>query len=191
MEGTSKWVKWYRILAIIGCGVIVVYSIINGWNEARYNYYSRVEHDMSVFLLHAGIGCAIAVVELFVSMMFCEFFDNVSLIAHKMSDWDYTKVTKGFIEEFTHNPKTKEVFNNISKENGESTAEVNQDGVERQISIINRNSTPVKPNENKNHSPVEPIKSDKDKIVCPLCKTEQRSNRTLCMNCAVPFITEE
>ena len=191
MVGTSKWVKWYRILAVIGCGVIVLFSIINGWSEARYtyNYGYDVGHDMPVFFLHAGIGCAIAVVELIVSMMFCEFLDNVSLIANKLSNRDYTKATKDFIDELANNPKTKErtriIYRNMIEES-QSTEKRELEGEEKQDNI-ERKTTTV----NKNHAPVVPIKGNKDKIICPLCKTEQRSNRRLCMNCAAPFITEE
>ena len=193
MKGSSKWVKWYRILAIIGCGVIALYSIINGWNSSRYtyNYGYDVGHDMADFLLRAGTGCAIAVVELIASMMLCEFLDNVSLIAYKLSHWNYKNAAKDFIEALNSDPTARERAKTIyhaptdgpqATEKKDVKAEEKQEETERQTMTTNKDHAPVLP---------IPTKQGGNKVVCPLCGTEQRSNRRLCMNCAVPFITEE
>ncbi len=124
MNRTSKWVEWYRVLAVIGCIVLAVVSIKNGWEMSSYPKYSysygyQEGHNMSIFFKYAGIGCGIAVVLWLISMMVCEFLDNVSMIAHKLSDWNYTTATRDFIEELANNPKTrektKEIYNNMIK----------------------------------------------------------------------------
>lgn len=192
MEGTSKWVKWYRILAVIGCGVIVIFSLVSGWKAARYVTYRQVKHDMSIFLPYAGIGCAIAAAELLLSMMLCEFLDNVSFIAHKLADWDYAKAAKDLIGELARDPKAKEIFSGTGK--AEQPAEKKAPPAERaekKIPIVSSSQASAAPSTNKGHAPVAPVKLDQDRVVCPLCNTEQRANRRLCLNCSVPFITEE
>lgn len=88
VEGTSKWITWYRSLAIIGFVALVILSVTGGWQAAEYTYEFgyRTGHHMGEFFKYAGIGCAIAAVELISSMMICEFFDNVNMIRETMQE---------------------------------------------------------------------------------------------------------
>ena len=115
MNRESKWVLWYRILAIIGCVGIVIGSVVIGWNESAYysRYSYTASHDIPVLLLYVGIGCAIAVVELIASMMICEFFDNVNMIKGVIQELTYSKDVREFLPTFK---KMSENVDTINKE---------------------------------------------------------------------------
>lgn len=87
VEGTSKWITWYRSLAIIAFVALVILSVVGGFHEAEYAYsYFNPGPWFGKFLKYAGIGCGIAVVELISSMTICEFFDNVNIIREKIQE---------------------------------------------------------------------------------------------------------
>ena len=115
MNRESKWVTWYRILAIIGCVGIVIGSIVIGWNKsAFYSSFSyTTRHDVPVLLLYAGIGCAIAAVELLGNLMICEFFDNVNMISGAIQELSYSKDVREFLPTFK---KMSENVDAINKE---------------------------------------------------------------------------
>lgn len=186
-------VKVLFVASIIGT-IFIAYNAAHHGETLAHNsfgYYTKEAYtDTETLFIYLGCGAVISIAELLIGLLTCDFLDNTNYMAHQIekiaedrSRLDYynresKQIAKAVVNELTTNMNVVELFGTKKKE--ESTVEEKQEDIKENTAAIN-----------KNHAPVVPIKGDKDKIVCPLCKTEQRSNRNLCMNCAVPFITEK